>query len=46
MTVDEAFAELVDVDDAATRAQARPQVIPLGPPAPGAVARKKDEPLP
>lgn len=35
MTAEEAIAELADVDDAAMRAQARPQMIPLGPPAPG-----------
>ncbi len=35
MTSAEAAVELVDVDDVAVRAQARPALVPLGPPAPG-----------
>ncbi len=35
MTRDEATAELVDAGDAALRSQARPRVVPLGPPEPG-----------
>lgn len=35
MTNTEAAAELVDADDELLRAQARPRMMPLGPPAPG-----------
>ncbi|GIJ64739.1 hypothetical protein Vau01_122550 [Virgisporangium aurantiacum] len=35
MTTAEASAELVDTDDGALRRQAKPWVVPLGPPAPG-----------
>ena len=35
MTTAEAAAELSDVDDAGLRSQARPRLVPLGPPAPG-----------
>jgi hypothetical protein len=47
MTAAEAAAELIDVDDAGLRTQARPWVVPLGPPAPGWVlprsAQRPDE---